>query len=144
MGCRWIDFKASPLGALIAPILNSGGDGPADGDQVRFGPPGGGGDRQGDRGRVGSLDDAQKKLVGRWVKEVLSPRGWRPDRKGRVEAGNIFARGTIYRRAVPPVLSEGGAARLAAAQALVREFPHAPMGSDDLIRERRLAFHGET
>jgi hypothetical protein len=90
--------------------------------------------------RVGPLDDEQKKLVGRWVKEVLAPRGWRPDRKGRVAAGNLFSRGTIYRRTVPPPLSEGGATRLAAAQALVRKLSHPPMRSEDLLAERRLAF----
>ncbi len=32
--------------------------------------------------RVGPLGDEQKKLVGRWVKEVLAPRGWRPIGRG--------------------------------------------------------------
>ena len=137
-------FKASPLGVLIGRIMNSeemirrmeiksASDRPAVeaiGEDIEA--------------QVGALDDEQKKLVGRWVKEVLAPRGWRPDRKGRVAAGHFFSRGTIYRRAAPPVPSEDGAARLAAAQALVQEFPRAPMGSDELIRERRLAFDGET
>ena len=136
-------FKASRLGSLIGPILcseetirrmemKSASDRPAVeaiGKDIEA--------------RVGSLDEQQKKMVGRWVKEVLTPRGWRPDRKGRVARGNFFSRGTIYRRAVPPALSEDGAARVAAAQALVRELPHAPMGSDELIRERRLAFNSE-
>ena len=80
--------------------------------------------------RVGPLGDEQKKLVGRWVKEVLAPRGWRPDRKGRVAAGNFFSRGTIYRRIVPQAPSEDGAARVAAARALVRELSHSPMRSE--------------
>lgn len=136
-------FKASPLGALIGRIMNSeemirrmeiksASDRPAVealGEDIEA--------------RVGSLDDEQKKLVGRWVKEVLAPRGWRPDRKGRVAAGHFFSRGTIYRRAVPAVLSEEGATRLAAAQALVRQLPHPPMRSDELISERRRAFDGE-
>ena len=136
-------FKASPLGALISLILNSeevirrmetksASDRPAVeaiGKDIQK--------------RVGSLDDEQKKLVGRWVKEVLAPRGWRPDRKGRVAAGHLFSRGTIYRRAVPQAPSDDGATRLAAAQALVRELRHPPMGSDELIRERRLAFERE-
>ncbi len=136
-------FKASPLGALIGPIINSeemirrmetkSASGRAAVEAI-------GKDIE---ARVGSLDDEQKKLVGRWVREVLAPRGWRPDRKGRVAAGNFFSRGTIYRRAVPQGRSEDGAARLAAAQALVRKLAHPPMGSDELIRQRRLAFDGE-
>lgn len=47
--------------------------------------------------QVGALDDQQKKLVGRWAKEVLAPRGWAPDRKGRVAPGHFFVRGTAYR-----------------------------------------------
>jgi len=89
--------------------------------------------------RVGRLDDEQKKLVGRWVKEILAPRGWRPDRKGRVAAGNLFSRGTIYRRAASSVLSEGGAARLKAAQALVRDLPDPTLRSDEFLAERRAA-----
>jgi hypothetical protein len=86
--------------------------------------------------RVGSLDDEQKKMIGRWVRDALAPRGWRPDRKGRVAAGNFFSRGTIYRRGAPRPSSEDGAARLAATQALVRQLAHPPMRSDELIAER--------
>jgi hypothetical protein len=136
-------FKASPLGALIGPILNS--------EQmiVRMeiksasGRPALEAIGKDIEARLGSLDDEQKKLVGRWVKEVLAPRGWRPDRKGRLAAGNFFSRGTIYRRAVPPAASDGGRARLAAAQALVRQLPHPPMRSDELVFERRRRFDAE-
>lgn len=41
-------------------------------------------------GLVGSLSDDEKKLIGRWVKEILAPLGWKPDRKGRVAAGHFF------------------------------------------------------
>jgi hypothetical protein len=136
-------FKASPLGALIGPILSSE-------EMIRRMETKSASDRPAVEAigrdietRVGALDDEQKKLVGRWVKEVLAPRGWRPDRKARVAAGNFFSRGTIYRRAAPPVPSQDGAARLAAARALVRELAHPPMRSDELIRQRRLAFGGE-
>lgn len=90
--------------------------------------------------RVGSLSDDEKKLVGRWVKEILTPRGWKPDRKGRVAAGHFFARGTIYRPSAPPSRPSSGAARLAAAQAIVAQMPHEAMSSDALIAERRAAF----
>ena len=90
--------------------------------------------------RVGSLSDDEKKLIGRWVKEILVPRGWKPDRKGRVATGHFFARGTIYRPSAPPSQSSNGAARLAAAQAIVTQMPHDAMTSDELIAERRAAF----
>jgi len=90
--------------------------------------------------RVGSLDDTEKKLVGRWAKEVLVPKGWTPERKGRVAAGNFFSRGTIYRRALPMHSKGDGKARLAAAQAIVAKFSKPPMSSDELIEERRRAF----
>jgi hypothetical protein len=90
--------------------------------------------------QVGSLSDDEKKLIGRWVKEILVPRGWKPDRKGRVAAGHFFARGTIYRPSVPPLQSSNGASRLAAAQAIVTQMPHDAMTSDELIAERRAAF----
>jgi hypothetical protein len=90
--------------------------------------------------RVGSLSDDEKKLVGRWVKEILVPRGWKPDRKGRVAAGHFFVRGTIYRPSALPLQSSNGAARLAAAQAIVAQMPHDAMTSDELIAERRAAF----
>lgn len=133
-------FKASPLGALIGPILSSE-------EVIRRMETKSASDRpaveaigKDIEARVGPLGDEQKKLVGRWVKEVLAPRGWRPDRKGRVAAGNFFSRGTIYRRIVPQAPSEDGAARVAAARALVRELSHPPMRSDELIAERRRAF----
>ena len=44
--------------------------------------------------RVGSLNDEDKQSVGRWVKEVLAPRGWRPDRKGRLAPGHFFSKDT--------------------------------------------------
>lgn len=136
-------FKASRLGSIIGPILSSeemirrmelksASDRPAVeaiGHEIEA--------------RVGSLDEAQKKLVGRWVKEVLALRGWRPDRKGRVAAGHFFSRGTIYRRAVPPAPSGDGAARLAAARAIIRDMAHPPMGSNELLAERRRAFDAE-
>jgi hypothetical protein len=90
--------------------------------------------------RVGRLNNEEKKLVGRWTREVLEPRGWTPDRKGRVAAGNLFSRGTIYRRARPANARGDGPVRLAAAQTLVARLSHRPMSSDELLADRRRAF----
>lgn len=90
--------------------------------------------------RVGTLDNQEKKLVGRWVKEVLAPRGWQPDRKVRVAAGHFFSRGTIYRRSDTPPPAANGAARLAAARALVRKLPEPPLSVDQFLAERRMTW----
>jgi hypothetical protein len=90
--------------------------------------------------RVGALDDESRKMVGRWVKEVLAPRGWRPDRKGRVASGHLFARGTIYRRAGERRPPADGLARFAAARAILAQMPGRPMSSDELIEQRRRSF----
>lgn len=90
--------------------------------------------------RVGTLDNDSKKLVGRWVKEVLAARGWRPARKGRVAAGHLFVRGTIYRRAGASSPAPDGHARLAAARALLAQTPGRLMSSDEFIAERRREF----
>ena len=136
-------FKASPVGVLVGRILTSEEmirrmEAKSESDRPAVEAVG-----KEIEARVGSLNDEDKQSVGRWVKEVLAPRGWRPDRKGRLAPGHFFSKGTIYRRAASTAASEDGAARLAAAQALVRKFPRAPMGSDELIQERRLAFDSE-
>lgn len=136
-------FKISPLGAIIGSILTSE-------EMIRRMETKSASNRpaleavgKDIEARVGPLDDQQKKMIGRWVTDILAPRGWRPDRKGRVAAGNFFSRGTIYRRGVPPAPAEEGAMRLKAAQALTRKLSHLPLSSSEFIRERRLAFDGE-
>jgi hypothetical protein len=95
--------------------------------------------------KVGDLDDEEKKLVGRWVKQVLEPYGWTPAKKGRVAPGNLFARGTVYRRAIPmltePKLS--AAERIERARAILAETPFPIMSSYELIAERRREFERE-
>ena len=90
--------------------------------------------------QVGTLDDQDRKMVGRWIKEILARRGWQPDRKGRVAAGNFFARGTIYRRAGRSAPRSAGAARLAEARALLGRMPGRPLSSDELVAERHGSF----
>lgn len=44
------------------------------------------------------VTDADKKHIGRWVREVMETKGWTtsPTSKGRVTAGNLFSTGSIY------------------------------------------------
>lgn len=93
--------------------------------------------------QVGPLSDEEKKLVGRWAKEILEPMGWVPDRKGRVASGNFFNRGTIYRRRRPVHVGGDGQSRLSAAQAVVAKLSRLPMTSAQLIEERRRDFEQE-
>jgi hypothetical protein len=91
---------------------------------------------------VGQLDDEEKKLVGRWVKQVLGPRGWVPSKKGRVAPGNLFSRGTVYRHLALNASKDRqpAAERVVAARAILAQSPHGVMTPEELIVERRLAF----
>ncbi len=54
--------------------------------------------------KVGSLDDTEKQHVGRWIRDILAEKGWKPVTKGaRVAPGNLFSRAAVYGRV------EGGA-----------------------------------
>jgi hypothetical protein len=89
-----------------------------------------------------ALDDEEKKMVGRWVKQVLAPRGWTPDRKGRVARGHVFARGTVYRRIAQENAQAPARAKMEELRKQVRALP-GPLGTvDDFLRERR-AMWGE-
>ena len=49
--------------------------------------------------KVGSLDDTEKQHVGRWIRDVLAEKGWKPVAKGaRVAPGNLFSRAALYGR----------------------------------------------
>jgi hypothetical protein len=42
-------------------------------------------------------DEQAKKLIGRWVKEIMATKGWEPMRSGKIPRGHLFSTGTIYR-----------------------------------------------
>lgn len=94
---------------------------------------------------VGKLEDEEKKLVGRWVKQVLEPLGWKPSKKGRVAPGNMFARGTVYSRLAenPSRQRPSAAERIALARAILNQSPYPIMSSEELIAERRREFERE-
>lgn len=49
--------------------------------------------------QVGALDDTEKQHVGRWIRDVLATKGFRPVSKGaRVAPGNLFSRAALYGR----------------------------------------------
>jgi len=49
--------------------------------------------------KVGSLEDTEKQHVGRWIRDILAEKGWKPVTKGaRVSPGNLFSRATLYGR----------------------------------------------
>ena len=86
-------FKRSGAGAKIGPLLTSPAAILAMENKSRANRPAVEAVGKDIEDCVGSLSDDEKKLVGRWVKEILVPRGWRTDHKGRVAAGHFFSRG---------------------------------------------------
>lgn len=49
--------------------------------------------------RVGALNDTEKQHVGRWIRDILATKGFKPISKGaRVAAGNLFSRAALYGR----------------------------------------------
>lgn len=47
--------------------------------------------------RVGVLGDTEKQHVGRWIRDILAEKGWKPVAKGaRVAPGNLFSRAALY------------------------------------------------
>lgn len=134
-------FKHSRKGERIAPILASEAELAKIEAKARAGRPAVEAIGARIASEVGSLSDQEKKLVGRWVKEVLVGRGWKPIKKGRVVAGNLFSRGTIYRKQADVVPSRASAAeRVAAARAILAQSPYPIMSSEELIAERHQAF----
>jgi nucleotide-binding universal stress UspA family protein len=92
----YADFKASRLGRELDPILSSPvtiarmealsrAGRPAveaiGGDVARIAP---------------DVDDTTKQHVGRFVRDVMAKRGWRPRRKARVAKGSPFSWGAVY------------------------------------------------
>lgn len=136
-------FKHSRKGSLLAPILASEAELERMEAKARAGRPAVEAIGSRIESTVGRLDDEEKKLVGRWVKQVLASHGWVPCKKGRVAPGNLFSRGTIYRRAAADGNASAepdAAARLAAARAILATMPHPIMSSYELIEERHRAF----
>lgn len=44
-----------------------------------------------------TLTYQQRKLVGRWVREIMWDDGWEPYKSARVAPGNLFSTGAVYR-----------------------------------------------
>lgn len=42
-------------------------------------------------------DENTKKLIGRWVREIMLAEGWEPIRTGKIPRGNLFSTGAIYK-----------------------------------------------
>lgn len=48
---------------------------------------------------VGTLNDTEKQHVGRWIRDILAAKGYKPVSKGaRVAPGNLFSRAALYGR----------------------------------------------
>ena len=90
-----------------------------------------------------TLTNTERQYVGRWVRDVLAPRGWKPLRQRRISGGRVFSSGAVYGRlCAPPELEDDQALsladKIARAQELVRRFSTNDYSVDDFIRDKRL------
>jgi hypothetical protein len=88
------------------------------------------------------LDDTEKKHVGRWIRDVLADRGWRPRKRKGFRSGRVFSSGAVYGpvAATAPELPApvaDQAARIRRAQAMVRRFSTNDYGVNDFLRDKR-------
>lgn len=90
-----------------------------------------------------ALDDTEKKHVGRWIRDILADRGWRPRRRKPFRAGRIFSSGAVYERPTPPPAAPAAAvddeiqARVRRAQEIVAGFRKHDYGVDEFLRDKR-------
>ncbi len=90
-----------------------------------------------------TLTNTERQYVGRWVRDVLVPRGWKPLRQRRISGGRVFSSGAVYGRLYAPLVSGDDQAlsldaKIARAQELVRRFSTNDYSVDDFIRDKRL------
>ena len=94
------DFKISPRGRVVAEILENTDTVAAMVTVSRHGLPPAQevGKRLVDEGLT--LTDEEKRLVGRWIREIMEENGWTTDgvSKKRVAPGCLFKTGAIYHR----------------------------------------------
>jgi hypothetical protein len=98
------------------------------------------------------LSDTEKQHVGRWIRDVLAERGWRPKRRKRIGGSRLFTSGAVYgrpapeRAAEPPNAAPAGntlsraadtAARVARLRALVAQLETPPPTVDEFIAWKR-------
>lgn len=88
------------------------------------------------------LDDVEKRHVGRWIRDVLADRGWRPRKRLHFRSGRIFSSGAVYCRPPEPTpaLAQADpdiAERVARVQEMVRAFRRDDYDVDDFLRDKR-------
>ncbi|HZF93710.1 MAG TPA: hypothetical protein VEZ20_02440 [Allosphingosinicella sp.] len=99
-----------------------------------------------------SLSDTEKQHVGRWIRDVLAERGWRPKRRKRIGGSRVFTSGAVYGRSAPersadtpnagpagsiPPAAAGTVARVAHLRALVAQLETPPPTVDEFLAWKR-------
>jgi hypothetical protein len=99
-----------------------------------------------------SLSGTEKQHVGRWIRDVLAERGWRPRHRKRIGGSRLFTSGAVYvrpapdapaepREAAPPGSSPSQtgstAERVARLRALVAQLETPPPTVDEFIAWKR-------
>jgi hypothetical protein len=144
-------FKESKRGAKVAPLLSS----PsvlAEMEQLSHGgePAVLALERRAEE--LPRLTDTEKQHVGRWIRDVLAERGWRPQHRKRIGGSRLFTSGAVYGRPAPerpsqppdaapagnaPSSAAGTAARVAHLRALVAQLETPPPTVDEFIAWKR-------
>ena len=89
-----------------------------------------------------TLTQTERQYVGRWIKDVLTPRGWKPLRHRRISGGRVFSSGAVYARAASGEYAEVPAEllpvaeRFARARDLLRSFGTDEYGLGDYLRDK--------
>jgi hypothetical protein len=91
---------------------------------------------------VGDLDHVERQQVGRWVRDILAQRGWRPIAKKRLSKGRTFVSGAVYApsarpHAPAPAQPPSSADGLTLARELLREARPRIGTVDEFLAERR-------
>ncbi len=88
------------------------------------------------------LDDTEKKHVGRWIRDVLADRGWRPRKRKGFRSGRLFSSGAVYDRPAAQAARQSGhhddiGERIRRAQEIVAGFRTGNYSVDDFLRDKR-------
>ena len=101
---------------------------------------------------VGPLNNTERQHVGRWVRDVLARRGWRPIKQLEWRGGKAFSSGAVYARvagpttAVPSVRAETIEQRMVRVREILRAGridPSKPLDTVDAFLADRRRMWGE-
>ena len=144
------EFKQSAVGRQLQPLLSDATIVAQMEAATRLGQPAVRAIDEAVAAKVGSLSFVERQHVGRWVRDVLSRRGWRPAKQLDWRGGKVFKSGAVYARvrddepaAADNRFTAASRHRIRSTLAAGRLDPFKPLDTvDDFLAERR-AMWGE-